>query len=78
MENLVHFGTLHPDGSVTDTREIRQGDMMNCPHFIIDPEHYDESGRCKCNDAAERARLIRYYGYEKRDFSDIPLREDLR
>ena len=72
-DNVVHYGTLHPDGSFTDTREIRQSDMMNCPYLIMDPAHYRETGSCKCNDAAERARLIRFYGYEERDFSDIPL-----
>lgn len=45
----------------------------NCPFFIFAGDHYRVDGSCKCNDRAERARLIRESGYTKRDFKNILL-----
>ena len=47
---MTKFGTLHPDGSVTDEREIEQSAIKACPHFIMVPEHYHADGSCRCND----------------------------
>jgi hypothetical protein len=38
------------------------------------PSHYRDDGSCKCDDAAERATMIREWGYTKKDFAKIPLR----
>jgi hypothetical protein len=47
---VTKFGKLHPDGSVTDEREIDQADMRKCPHFMMVAEHYRLDGSCRCND----------------------------
>lgn len=49
-ENMIHFGTLHPDGSMTDERTLSQAAIKACPHFIMMPEHYRADGTCRCND----------------------------
>jgi hypothetical protein len=49
-EHVVTFGTLHPDGTVTDERGIKQSAIMACPHLIIAAEHYREDGSCRCDD----------------------------
>lgn len=69
----VQFSTLHPDGTVTNVRTIKQSDIAKCPHFIMVPEHYREDGTCKCNDPVEQARMIKDWGYSKRDF--LPKKE---
>jgi hypothetical protein len=48
---MTMFGTLHPDGTVTDQREIRQSDIGRCPHLILLPDHYRADGSCRCDDA---------------------------
>lgn len=55
---------------------MRQSDIAKCPFYILVPEHYREDGTCKCNDAEERAKMIREWGYSPEDFKDIPLREE--
>ncbi len=49
-EHKITFGTLSPDGSLTDIRLIKQSDVGRCPHVILVPEHYREDGSCKCDD----------------------------
>ena len=49
-EHKIKFGTLHPDGTVTDEREITKEDVRRCPFFILVPEHYREDGTCRCDD----------------------------
>lgn len=49
-EHQVNFGTLHPDGTVSDTRQIPRAAMLACPRFIIVPEHYRADDTCRCND----------------------------
>jgi hypothetical protein len=62
------------DGSPDTTRELlrvaemRQADMLACPHVIIDPAHYRSDGSCRCNDPTEQARLISEYDYKASDF----------
>jgi len=48
---------------------------MNCTFFIMVPEHYREDGTCKCDDAEHRKEM-RKWGYTKKHFKDIPLRQD--
>lgn len=49
-EHKVTFGTLSPDGKLTDVRLIRQSSMQKCPHFIAVPEHYNPDESCRCTD----------------------------
>jgi len=46
----ITFGTLHPDGRMTDRRVIRHADIGACPHVILDPAHYRADGACRCGD----------------------------
>ena len=55
---------------------LRQSDILRCPHVIMVPEHYRPDGSCKCNDPAERRRLIRDCGYHRTDFDGIPVLKD--
>lgn len=70
-ENTVQFGTLHPDGSLTNVRRIKQRDMLKCPHCIMVPEHYREDGTCKCDDPVEQAKMVKEWGYKKSDFKTL-------
>lgn len=47
---MTIFGTLHPDGSMTNVRTISQDDIARCPHLIFMPDHYRANGSCRCND----------------------------
>lgn len=47
----IFFGALHPDGTVTEERQISQSDITACPHLIMVPEHYRANGSCRCDDA---------------------------
>ena len=47
---MTEFGELRPDGSYARKGEVRQEDMMRCPHFIMVFEHYRPDGSCRCND----------------------------
>lgn len=71
----IEFGTLNPDGTLTNVRHIRQGDIRRCRFYILMPEHYRDDGTCKCDDAAHRAMMIREWEYSPSDFDGIPLRE---
>lgn len=51
-------GTLHPDGTITNEREI---DPSRCSHFIMVPEHYRPDGSCRCDDAGHTEML--QWGY---------------
>jgi len=68
MENQVMFGTLRSDGSVVDIRKMPQSTFSNCPFFIMMPEHYREDGSCRCNDPEYRKKVMKGWGYTKRDF----------
>lgn len=76
-EHEIKFGTLHSDGSLTNVRYLRQSSVMACPHTIFLPEHYRPDGSCKCDDAEERAMMIREWDYEASDF-DGPVREEAK
>lgn len=47
---MTEFGELHPDGSYTRTRTLKQSSMAACPHFIMVPEHYRDDESCRCDD----------------------------
>jgi len=69
MTHTIKFGTLHPDGNLTNIRFIKQSSMMGkCPFFIMVPEHYNEDGSCKCHDFNHRKNIMSKWGYTKRDF----------
>lgn len=72
LDNTIQFGTLHEDGTLTDTRELKQSTIGSCPFYIFMPEHYHEDGSCKCNNAEHRRMMIKEWGYSKRDFRNIP------
>lgn len=64
-DHKVTFGTLMPDGQLTDVRLIKQSDMRKCPHFIMDPRHYRKDGSCFCNDPDHTE--MAEWGYEWSD-----------
>ena len=70
---MVRFGTLNPDGTETNVREISQQTIMKCPYVILVPDHYRADGSCKCSNAKERKMMIKEWGYTKKDFKNIPL-----
>ena len=69
MEHSIKFGTLHPDGALTNVRYLTQSTVKSCPHFILMPEHYRDDGSCKCDDPEEQAIMIREWGYHKHHFN---------
>lgn len=76
-EHEITFGTLQPDGQLTNVRQIKQADIGACPHVIFIPSHYRPDGTCKCDDAEERAMMIREWEYEPGDFKG-PTREEAK
>jgi hypothetical protein len=56
--NGITFGTLNRDGKLTNVRVIKQSQVMNCPRFILVPEHYKKNGTCLCFDADEISRIL--------------------
>ena len=50
-DETIKFGTLHPDGTVTDRHEVSRASIGACPYYIFLPEHYREDGTCRCDDA---------------------------
>ena len=68
-EHEIKFGTLHPDGRLTNVKVVKQSDISACPHVIMVPTHYRPNGSCKCNDPQEQAMMVREWGYSKDDFS---------
>lgn len=58
---MIRFATLHPDGTLSDERELDQAAVAACPHFILTPEHYRPDGSCRCNDPEHREMLA--WGY---------------
>lgn len=48
---MTRFMKLDNKGRVIDVAEIKQSDMLACPHCIIVAEHYRDDGSCRCNDS---------------------------
>ena len=72
-DNLITFGTLQPDGALSNVRRILQSTIANCPFVIFVSDHYRADGSCKCSNKVERVKMIKEWGYKKRDFKSIPL-----
>ena len=68
-EHKIQFGTLQPDGTLTNRRAIKQTDVMACQFSILMPEHYRENGSCRCDDPDHRKMMIATWGYSAKDFS---------
>jgi len=60
-DDRIKFGTLHPDGTVSDERQIERTAIAACAHCILDPEHYRSNGTCRCDDAGHT--VMREWGY---------------
>lgn len=73
MENLVTFGTLQRDGTLTNVKRIKQSTFGNCPFTIFMPNHYREDGSCKCSNTEHRKMMIKKWGYKTKDFKNTPL-----
>lgn len=65
---MTTFGTLNPDGSFTNVREIKQSDLMKCPFMILMADHYRNDGTCKCNDPEHREFMKKNWEYTDDDF----------
>ncbi len=67
-EHEIQFGTLHPNGELTNQRMIKQSDIAACKFFILVPEHYRQDGSCRCDDEQHRKMMIKEWGYTQKDF----------
>ncbi len=67
-EHEIQFGTLIPDGELSNVRMIKQSDIGKCPFVIFDPSHYRDDGTCKCNDPEHREMMKREWEYTDDDF----------
>ncbi len=67
-DHTIQFGTVSAKGQVTNVRLIKQSDIAACPQYIMVPTHYRPDGSCKCDDATERAMMIREWGYSPDSF----------
>ena len=74
MNGEITFGTIGPNG-ITNVRIIKQSDIAKCPHFILDADHYREDGTCKCDDPEEQRKMIREWGYSRKDFGKKPSKQ---
>jgi len=61
---------------MTNVRMIKQSAIRACRFLILVSEHYRMDGTCKCDDAEHRAMMIRKWGYKRKDFDGLPLREE--
>lgn len=75
-EPVTQFGTLSPDGELTNVRSIKQADLRKCRFTILMADHYREDGSCKCDDSEHRKRMIKEWEYSVSDFQGIPLRSE--
>lgn len=68
---MRHLQGMSPRADAPVVRTIMHAAMRACPFSIVAPEHYNEDGRsCKCDDAAEQARMISEWGYTADQFAD--------
>lgn len=58
-----------------EVRTIAITSIAACRFAIFAPEHYRRDGTCRCDDLAHRKKMMREWGYKKKDFKGIPLRE---
>lgn len=64
---MTEFGTLHPDGTITNARTIDQPSIASCPHFILVADHYRADGSCRCDDSGHAEMAA--WGYVWKDGS---------
>ena len=57
IDRGIQFGTLQPDGTVTNQRTIKHSTIRSCPHLIMVADHYREDGTCKCDDPNEKVMV---------------------
>lgn len=69
-EHRILFGTLNPDGTLSNKKLIKQSDILKCRFVIFDPVHYREDGSCRCNDPEHREFMMREWGYNQEDFDE--------
>lgn len=65
---MTRFSKLELKGGElveTEVRQIKQSDMLRCPHCIMVADHYRADGTCKCNDPNET--VMKEWGYEWKD-----------
>lgn len=67
-EHKTTFGTLLPSGELINVKSITQGQFMKCPFFIMELEHYNEDGTCKCNDPDHQKFMMKHWGHTKKSF----------
>jgi hypothetical protein len=61
-DHEIQFGTLSPDGSMSNVRMIKQSDITKCPHIIMMQEHFRDDGTCRCDDISHTE--MKEWGYE--------------
>lgn len=69
--NSIRFSKMAlEDGQLVETevRTLTLDTIRGCPFVIFDMHHYREDGSCKCDDADEQRKMLREWGYTKRDF----------
>ena len=71
MENIIKYGTLQRDGTLTNVRFLNQSSIAKCPFYIFDITHYREDGTCKCNDPEHQKFMIKNWGYKKSSFKKV-------
>ena len=50
-------------------------EIEKCQFAIFHPEHYGKDGKCRCNDAEHRAKMIAEWGY-KEEYFKTKIKED--
>ena len=69
-DHTIQFGTLSPDGTLTNQRSIKQADIGRCPNVIFVADHYREDGSCKCNSRSHRDMMIAEWEYTEDSFTE--------
>ncbi len=59
---MTEFGNLDSNGNYHHIRSIPQQALMECPHFIMTPEHYRDDDSCRCDDPTHLE--MREWGYQ--------------
>jgi hypothetical protein len=75
-EHKIKFSRLVCENNVvreTDIRFIKQSDISRCPFMIFSPDHYRDDGSCKSNNPEYRKKVMRKWGYTKKDFIEAGL-----
>lgn len=46
----IEFTRINEQGEITEVRTLSSEAVKGCSFFILDPEHYRDSGTCRCDD----------------------------